>query len=94
MSPSIRVRPKPTSAEYLTEYSAKTEYIVANWHYWIGIILQPIILQFAEYLAFSRILGFGKNLGFGRSLPSMTCNFSICTVSDDETARHFAFAEE
>ena len=62
MSPTTRVRPKPIYAEIFCRISNR---IVANWHYWVGTILQPIILQFAEYLSFGRILGFARYHKFG-----------------------------
>ena len=63
-----RLRPKPISGEIFCTISNRIFFqnrIVANWHYWVGTILQPIILPFAEYLAFSRILGFGRYQKFG-----------------------------
>ena len=47
-----RVRPKPISAEIFCRISNQIfcrNRIVSNWHYRISTILQPIILQFAEY---------------------------------------------
>ena len=39
---------KKYSAEYLTEYSAETEYVVTSLHYWVGTIRYSAILLFAE----------------------------------------------